>query len=83
MYDYKYTWCEALCKLHNNIIVVVRCVQWNCTYNNNDLYSRREKCSYKAHTINDIIWFKYITTYCNVIAHKSHKEHIKTHKKQW
>ena len=23
--------------------------------NDNDLYSLREKCSYKAHTINDII----------------------------
>ena len=39
--------------------------------NNNDLYSLREKCSYKAHTINDIIWYKYIMTNSNVIAHES------------
>ena len=27
----------------------------NINSNNNDLYSLREKCSYRAHTINDII----------------------------
>ena len=39
--------------------------------NNNDLYSLREKCSYKAHTINDIIRYKYVMTDSNVFAHKS------------
>ena len=34
--------------------VVIASVGFN-NNNNNDLYSLREKCSYKAHTINDII----------------------------
>ena len=37
------------------ILAHLTCYSRNWQINNNDLYSLREKCSYKAHTINDII----------------------------
>ena len=49
------------------------CYLYVIHYNDtSDLYSPRQKCSYKAHTINYTICYKNVMTNCIVFAHKKH-----------